>query len=138
MSAKLSVRDKLLFTRGCKAKTLDSPCFSLYDSRAVEKFVERSLLYDFYGDLLNDHQKNIYEAYVLENLSYGEIAEELGITRQAAFDVIKRCNAALEGYEEKLKLVEKFLLIKEKVERIEASESLEEAKSISADILESL
>ena len=106
--------------------------------RAVEKFVERSLLYDFYGDLLNDHQKSIYEAYVVDNLSYGEIAAEAGISRQAAFDIIKRCNAALEGYEAKLKLVEKFLLIRKKVEHIEASTSLDEAKRISAEILESL
>lgn len=110
----------------------------VYDSQAVERFVEQSLLYDFYGDLLNEHQKKIYEAYVLENLSYGEIAAEQGISRQAAFDTVRRCSAALEGYEASLKLVEKFLLIRQMVEKIEASESLEEVKKLSAEILESL
>ena len=45
----------------------------------MEKIVERSLLYDFYGELLTDHQKMIYEDAVFEDMSLGEIAQEYGI-----------------------------------------------------------
>ena len=104
----------------------------------MEDFVKRSLLYDFYGEMLTEHQKDIYEAYVLENLSLGEIAESEGISRQGAHDIIRRCNIALEGYESKLHLVEKFLQVKEMVARIESSTDLGEARKIAEEILEYL
>ena len=52
-------------------------------------------------------------------MSLGEIAQEKGISRQGVHDLIKRCNKTLEGYEEKLHLVQKFLSVKEKVHRID-------------------
>ena len=52
----------------------------------MEAFVKQSLLYDFYGDLLTDHQKKIYEYAVYENLTLGEIADETGVSRQAVHD----------------------------------------------------
>ena len=64
------------------------------------KIVEQSMLYDFYGELLNEHQKEIYED--------GEIAREEGISRQGVHDLIKRCDKILKDYEEKLHLVRKF------------------------------
>lgn len=84
----------------------------------MEKIVEQGLLYDFYGELLTGHQKEIYESVVYENLSLGEIAEAKGISRQAVHDIVKRCDKILLGYEEKLKLVERFTNIKEKIEQI--------------------
>ena len=104
----------------------------------MEDFVKQSLLYDFYGDLLTDHQKDVYGAYVQENFSLSEIAEDAGISRQAAFDMVKRCKAILEGYEEKLRLVEKFLKIREMAGRIQEASSLEEAKNISEKITDLL
>lgn len=74
----------------------------------MEKIVEQNLLYDFYGELLNDHQKKIYEDAVYGDLSLSELAEEYGITRQGVHDLIKRCDKILEGYEEKLQLMHKF------------------------------
>ena len=68
----------------------------------MEKIVEQGILYDFYGPLLNDHQKDIYEAYVYDNMSLSELASEQGVSRQAVHDIIKRCDALLKGYEEKL------------------------------------
>ena len=41
-----------------------------------------SLLYDFYGQLLTEHQRDIYEEFMLEDLSLSEIADEHGISRQ--------------------------------------------------------
>ncbi len=74
----------------------------------MEKIVEQGLLYDFYGELLTEHQRNIYEGVVFNDMSLSEIAEEQGISRQGVHDLVKRCNKILAGYEEKLKLVEKF------------------------------
>ena len=83
----------------------------------MEKILEQTLLYDFYGELLTEHQKQIYELY-LDDLSLSEIANELGISRQGVHDLIKRCNKILDGYEEKLRLVQKFITAKEKVNEI--------------------
>ena len=65
----------------------------------MEKLVEQGLLYDFYGELLTNHQKEVYEQFVLEDLSLSEIAESAGISRQGVHDLIKRCNKILEGYD---------------------------------------
>ena len=86
----------------------------------VNEILEKALLYDFYGELLTDHQKDIFEQFVLEDLSLGEIARDAGISRQGVHDTVKRCQKTLEGYEEKLHLVEKFLSIKEKVHELNA------------------
>lgn len=84
----------------------------------MEKILEQSLLYDFYGELLNDYQKKTYEDFVLNDLSLGEIAQLQGISRQGVHDLIKRCNKLLFGYEQKLHLVEKFMNIARMVEEI--------------------
>lgn len=85
----------------------------------MEKIVRQSLLYDFYGELLTENQKSIYENVVMDDLSYSEVAREYGISRQGVFDMMKRCDKKLEEYEEKLKLVEKFVHAREKVAEIQ-------------------
>ena len=85
----------------------------------MNEILEQALLYDFYGELLTAHQKDIYEQFVLDDLSLSEIAEMKGISRQGVHDLVKRCQKTLEGYESKLHLVEKFLSVKEKVGRID-------------------
>ena len=104
----------------------------------MEKIVEQSLLYDFYGDLLTEHQKDIYEGYVLENLSLAELAESSGNSRQGVHDLIKRVEKTLNDYENKLHLVEKFLHIKNEVQKIQGSDSLKQAKTIAEEILDIL
>lgn len=84
----------------------------------MDKLLRCTLLYDFYGELLTEHQKLIYEDYVLNDLSLSEIAESNGISRQAVHDIVKRCEKALEGYEEKLHLLDKFLSSKKAVEKM--------------------
>ena len=74
----------------------------------MEKIVQQGLLYDFYGELLTEHQRRIYEDVVMNDLSLSEIAQEQGISRQGVHDLIRRCDRILAGYEEKLHLVEKF------------------------------
>lgn len=84
----------------------------------MEKIVRQSLLYDFYGELLTEHQKNIFEDVVMNDLSYSEVARLHGISRQGIYDMIKRCDKILEDYEGKLKLVEKFVNARDKVSLI--------------------
>ena len=47
----------------------------------MNDILEQALLYDFYCELLTSHQKEIYEQFVLEDLSLSEIAGEAGISR---------------------------------------------------------
>ena len=54
----------------------------------MNKFLEQALLFDFYGELLTDHQKEIYEQFALEDLSLSEIAEMKGISRQGVHDLV--------------------------------------------------
>ena len=86
----------------------------------MERIIERGLLYDFYGELLTKHQQEIYSEIVFNDLSLSELSEAEGISRQGVFDLIKRCDKLLEGYEEKLKLIEKFNLIKSEVKDLNA------------------
>ena len=114
----------------------------------METKIELAYLYDFYGELLNEHQRQIYEDFVLNDLSLGEIASEEGISRQGVHDLIKRCSKKLQDYEDKLHLVEKFLRIKDDVGQIHElakqckdthDESiLNEIETISNQILEEL
>lgn len=113
----------------------------------MEKIVEQGLLYDFYGELLTEHQKKIYEDAVYNDFSLSEIAQEEGISRQGVHDLIKRCNNTLEEYERKLHLIERFHEIKKKVEDMKLlteDESVEheymrtEIRRLSQEILEAL
>ena len=85
----------------------------------MERIVEQTMLYDFYGELLTDHQKEIYEDVIFQDLSISEIAEQQGISRQGVFDLVRRCDRILIGYEEKLHLIERFQTAKQDVEKIE-------------------
>ena len=74
----------------------------------VDEMTEINILYDFYSGLLSKRQADVIEMYYGDNLSLGEIAEQLNISRQAVYDTLKRGVKLLRGYEETLKLVNKF------------------------------
>lgn len=76
------------------------------------------MLKDFYASLLTDKQQYVLELYYEHDLSLSEIAEEMGISRQAVHDLIKRAEGLLNDYEEKLKLVHRFLIIKNRIEEV--------------------
>ena len=78
-----------------------------------------ALLYDFYGDMLTDRQKEFYDLYYNEDLSLAEIAENYGITRQGVRDVIVRAEALLTELEDKTGIVKRFLRMKEQFARME-------------------
>ncbi|MCR2042797.1 YlxM family DNA-binding protein [Anaerosalibacter massiliensis] len=84
----------------------------------VDKIVEIGILFDFYGKLLTESQYLAIEFYYVYDLSLGEIAEELNISRQGVYDRLKRAENILYSYEEKLGLVKKFSFTKEKVKEI--------------------
>lgn len=75
----------------------------------MEKKVEEQYLFDFYGELLTEKQKQILDYYYNDDYSLAEIAEVMSVTRQGIFDVIKRSKTMMEVYEEKLGLIQKFL-----------------------------
>ena len=104
----------------------------------MEKIVEQGLLYDFYGELLTEHQRQIYESRVFDNLSLSEIAEDFEISRQGVHDLVKRCDKILQGYEDKLHLLQKFMSIKETVIRIEEITDQDEVRKLANRILEEL
>lgn len=84
----------------------------------MDKLYEQTMLFDFYGELLTEHQRRIYEDAVYNDMSLGEIAQEQGISRQGVHDLIKRCDKILQDYESRLHLMERFAGAKQTVERI--------------------
>lgn len=88
-------------------------------SWSIDDIARMSLLHDFYGQLLTERQRMVYELYHGENLSLAEIAQELGISRQGVHDALKNGRRALEGYEEKLGLVERFVQTEAAVDEID-------------------
>ena len=104
----------------------------------MEKIVEQGILYDFYGELLTEHQRQIYEARVFDNLSLSEIAQDFEISRQGVHDLIKRCDKILQGYEDKLHLLQKFMNIKETITQIESITNQDDVRKLANRILEEL
>lgn len=79
-------------------------------------------LYDIYGSLLTEKQRNYFEDYYFSDLSISEMAENYDISRNGVFDQIKRAVAALEDYENHLHLHEKF----KKIDSLEMDSKLKE------------
>ncbi len=73
----------------------------------MEEKVRLSYLYDFYGELLNPGQRELFNAFVFCDLSLQELADEMGISRQAVHDRIRRSTHIMEDYESKLHLIDK-------------------------------
>ena len=76
--------------------------------KIIDKVFEVSMLFDFYGELLTGRQKSVMEYYYNDNFSFAEIAETLGISRQAVYDALHKAENSLGNYEVKLGLVRKF------------------------------
>ena len=74
----------------------------------MAKNMEIALLFDFYGEMLTDKQRDVIELYYEDDLSLSEIAENEGITRQGVRDSIKRAETQLLDMEERLGLVKRF------------------------------
>lgn len=86
----------------------------------MNEVYEISMLLDIYGQLLTKNQYECIDLHCNQDLSLGEIAEQLNISRQGVHDFVKRGKKLLDGYEEKLGLLERFKKTKEELERVQA------------------
>ena len=89
------------------------------------------ILYDLYGELLNDKQQQYFEEYYFNNLSLGEISENLNISRNAVHKSLQSIEEKLQFYEEKLKLYKKSKIIYDIIEK----ESSQEIKKILKEMI---
>ena len=78
-----------------------------------------AMLFDFYGELLTDRQKEFYDLYYNEDLSLAEIAENYGITRQGVRDVIVRAEAILTETEDKTGIIRRYYKMQEQIQIME-------------------
>ena len=78
-----------------------------------------AMLFDFYGDLLTDRQKEFYDLYYNEDLSLAEIAENYGISRQGVRDVIVRAEAAMTEVEDKTHIIRRFFQMRGQIDAID-------------------
>lgn len=85
----------------------------------MSKNLEISLLFDFYGEMLTDKQKNVIDLYYNQDLSLAEISEIENITRQGVRDSIKRGETLLCELEEKLGLLKKYKELKNSLEKLQ-------------------
>lgn len=87
-----------------------------------------TMLFDFYGELLTERQREFFDLYYNEDLSLSEIAENSGISRQGVRDVIVRAESAMQEIEDKTGLIRRFLQMQEHIAAIE--EAAGELKTI--------
>lgn len=104
----------------------------------VDDIAKASLLYDFYGALLTEKQRQVMALYHDENLSLSEIGAEFGISRQAVHDTLKKAEQALKEYENKLGLVDKFVRTEDAITAIGAEISKIEEHLTDKEALEGL
>lgn len=79
---------------------------------SLSEIVEYALLYDFYGALLKDKNRSIFEDYMFNDMTLSEIAEEREITRQGVRDIVNRSKIRLSEYENRLGLIKRFNKVK--------------------------
>lgn len=93
----------------------------------LDSIVDEDLLFDFYGELLTEHQRRIFEKVVFDDCSISEVGRDEGISRQGVSDLIRRTTEQLMAYEKKLRLVARFRkqrrFLKEIVRLSEAGEN---------------
>ncbi|MCI2056096.1 MAG: YlxM family DNA-binding protein [Oscillibacter sp.] len=87
-----------------------------------------TMLYDFYGELLTDRQREFFDLYYNDDLSLSEIAENAGISRQGVRDVIVRAEAQMQEIEDKTGLIQRFEQMRGHLDAIAAA--AEEIKTI--------
>ncbi len=99
---------------------------------ALDK-IRMSMLYDVYGALISEKQREAVEMYINEDYSLSEVAENIGISRQGVREQIKHAEGFLENCEEKLKLLERFRNISGDLDKLEAQKD-EKTEKLLEDI----
>ncbi|WP_296816845.1 YlxM family DNA-binding protein [uncultured Megasphaera sp.] len=85
----------------------------------LEDVVRKGRLLDLYGPLLTEKQRRCMEMYFDMDLSLSEIGEELQISRQGAYDMLKRASQSLESYEQRLQLLARFDAVREQIDEVQ-------------------
>ena len=96
----------------------------------MDKRTYLTILYDYYGELFNEHQRNYFEDYYFQNLSLGEISENYDVSRSAVHKLIKSVEEKLNEYEEKLKLYEKSIKLNEIIKSISDNDLIKKLKEL--------
>lgn len=102
------------------------------NTNSMNDILYKSLLLDFYGMLLTNKQRIIYELKYNDDLSLSEIASELNISRQAASDAIKTSTKVLNVYESKLHLVERFERLSSIIDNLDIKLNNKDDKNITS------
>ncbi len=108
---------------------MDFSLISLINNMDIIKREELIALFDIYGELLTNKQREYFIAYYFEDLSLGEIALDAGVSRNAIYDMLKKTEAILDNYEVKLKIHQKNIRILEIIKN-NTSEELVKIKDI--------
>lgn len=96
----------------------------------MKKEIYLGILYDYYGDLLTDKQKEYFENYYFENLSLGEISENMKVSRNAIHKQLKVIEEKLLFFEEKLNIYKKEKQLKDILENTSDNKLKEEINKI--------
>jgi len=105
----------------------------------LDDVLYKSLLYDYYGALLTDKQREVFEMYYLNDMSLSEIAENSGVSPQGISDMLKRSEKLLLKYEQKLNLINSNNEIREKLTKaLEYMENSDLTESENIDIVKNL
>ncbi len=94
-----------------------------------------TLMYDYYGELLTPRQQEIMKLYFFHDLSLGEIAEKLDISRQGVYDHLHRSEDILRTYENKLQLVEKNRELRDFIENFTKEIKTEDLKKETKELV---
>ncbi len=84
----------------------------------IEKKLELTQLFDFYGELLTEKQREVLNLFLIEDYGHVEIGETMSISRQAVHDTIKTCDKQLHEFELKLGLITRYLERQSKLEKL--------------------
>ena len=90
-----------------------------------------TMLFDFFGDMLTERQKEVYDLYYNEDLSLSEISENLGISRQGVRDLIVRSERSLTELEDKTGIIKRFEAMRVHAEKLEQVANWAETISLS-------
>ena len=108
---------------------------AMEELKTVDNTIMRTMLFDFYGDLLTEKQREYYDLHFNSDLSLQEIAEQSGVSRQAVWDIIRRAEQSLLEIEEKTGLVSRAVRRRKSLEELEKMISLLPEGENKAEIL---
>ena len=97
----------------------------------MDETLKNTMLFDFFGDMLTEKQKEYYDLYHNDDLSLSEIAESAGITRQGVYDIIIRAEKTLMKFEKNTGIFDKWYTT-----RIEVEKSITNGETVNPKVLE--